>query len=236
MNALALAHRRGSIRRGLSLVAALATGLAVYSYVSWLRSQVPVAGRMVPLIVAAVDLQPGDVITSGMVRLVSHPERYLPPGALRSQAGAVGRVAAVPIYAGEPITARRVGRPGRAIPPGSRAYTFVAALGFAPKAGDRVDVIGTFPRDVLGDAASMTVLRQKEVIAVRRASGASGKLFGAGEQTSSGLGITLLVNPEEAERLALAEALGRITVVLAPQRPDTEPEPAPVRAGDLGAR
>lgn len=241
--ASSLARRRMSLWGLLAVTAAAATGLAVYSYLSWLRAQVPVAGRLVPLVVAAHDLDPGRVITSGDLGVSRHPERYLPPGALRTTAAVLGRVVAVPIFEGEAVTSRKIGARGglsSIVPKGMRAYTLSidsgATLGFAPKPGDRVDVIVTFPREVLGEASSITALRSREVAAVGGPKSGSGRVanqLGLDGASGSALTITLFLTPAEAERLAMAEALGRITIVLAPLGDETEPAPAPVRPRDL---
>lgn len=229
----------------VAVLAAVATGLGVYSYLSYLRAQIPVAGRLVPMLVAARDLEPGEAITAELVRLAEHPERYLPEGAMRSVEPALGRVVAVPIFAGEPILARKLGATGgisSVVPPGMRAYSLVvgSGLGFLPKPGDRVDVLVTLPREVLGEPTSLTVLRGKEVAAVaagsRQSLGAVGERLGLPEQMQGGVGITLFVTPEEAQRLAMAESLGRITVILAPAKAEEDEGPPPVVPRDLGAR
>lgn len=244
MNALALTRRRTSIWGALAVIAALATGLAVYSYLSWLRSQIPLSGRLVPIVVAARDIEPGTVIDPSMITIARHPERYLPSGALSDEKKAIGSVVRIPIFEGEAVTSRKLGRTGglsSVVPPGSRAYSLIipsgAGLGFLPKPGDRVDVIATFPREVLGEATSVTVLRAKEVAAVSMSNGGSssvaGKL-GIEGAAQTGASITLFVTPSEAEKLAMAESLGRITLVLAPLGAENEPAPPPVRPGDLG--
>lgn len=239
MTTLLLARRRISARRLLAVMAAAVTGIAVYSYLASLRARVPAAGGLAPMVVAARDLEPGTSIEPGMLSVVQHPERYLPEGALRSTGPAVGRVVAVPIFEGEPITARRLGRSGgrsSTLPAGMRAYSMAvepgAGLGAPPKPGDRVDVLATFAREVLGEATTLTVLRWAEVAAAGPGPGPSGR-FGP-EPAGDGLRITLLVTPEQAEQLAMAESLGRVTVVLAPAKPDGGSAPPPVTPRDVG--
>jgi pilus assembly protein CpaB len=245
MSTLALSRRRFSIWGVLAVLAAIATGLAVYSYLSWLRSQIPVAGKLVPLLVAARDLEPGTVIEPGTVRLADHPEHYLPPAALSSIDQAEGQVLSVPVFEGEAITSSKIAGKGglsSIVPPGSRAYSLSVSsgLGFAPKPGDRVDVIVTFPAEVLGEPTSMTVLRGKDVAGVATGSSESfgkvGETLGVEESRDKSLGITLFITPEEVQKLAMAEALGRITVVLAPAHEESQASPAPVRPRDLSSR
>lgn len=246
MSALALTRRRTSVWGAVAVLAALATALAVYSYLSWLRAQVPVSGRLVAMVVAAQDLEPGTVLDASMVTVTQHPSRYLPAGAITDAKKVFGQAVAVTIFEGEPITARKIGKKGgfsSIVPAGTRAYSLAinsgSGLGFLPKSGDRVDVIATFPREVLGEPTSITILRGKEVASVSlggRESGKVAKQLGVETASQSAFSITLFVTPTEAERLAMAESLGRITLVLAPVGADTDPAPAPVRPGDLGSK
>lgn len=247
--ALSLGRRRASLWGILAVLAALATGVAVYSYLSYLRAQVPVAGLLVPMVVAAGDLEPGHVLVSEDLDVVRHPERYLPAGALRTTQLALGRTITVPIYEGEAVTTRKLGDTGgisSIVPPGLRGYSLRidggAAPTFLPRPGDLVDVIVTFPREVLGEATSLTVLRGKQVASVGSSSttseGEVAERLGLQDTglESTGFALTLFVTPDEAERLAMAESLGRITIVLAPNAPDESSNPAPIRPQDLAGR
>jgi pilus assembly protein CpaB len=204
------------------MLAAVVTALAVYSYLSYLRAQIPLAGRMVPMVVAATDIDSGVVITPAMLEFRDHPDRYLPDQVLLDTEAAVGRVATVPILSGEPLTSRKVGRDGGSssvVPDGMRAYSLspqtLEGLALAPKAGDRVDVLATFARDG-GKAETVTVIKAAKVASVGgKKDGGSGvaSQLGVG---ASGAGITLLLTPEQSEALAQSEALGKIALVLAP--------------------
>ncbi len=204
------------------MLAAVVTALAVYSYLSYLRAQIPLSGRMVPMVVAANDIDSGVVVTAEMLEIDSFPERYLPEEALSSSDAAVGRVAAVPILEGEPVTSRRLGNDGGSssvVPDGMRAYSLspdtLDGLALAPKAGDRVDVLATFAREG-GNAETVTVIKAAKVASV---GGSKGSGSGVASQLGVGggkAGITLLLTPEQAEALAQSEALGKIALVLAP--------------------
>lgn len=243
MSTLALARRRSSIWGAFGVIASLAAGLAVYSYLSYVKDQLPVAGRLAPMVVAAHDIEPGAALDASMVRLEDHPERYMPEGAIASIDIVLGRRAVMPILAGEPVTARKLGTKGglsSVVPPGMRAYSLMASigsgLGSEPTPGDRVDVLATFPREVMGEPTTITILTSKEVASAgassRRDSGKVASRLGLDAAGSQALSITLFVTPEEAEKLAMAEALGRLTIVLSPARPE-EAKPRPIKPGDL---
>ena len=221
MTTLVLNRRRTSRWSLLAILAAVVTALAVYSYLSYLRAQIPLSGRMVPMVVAATDIDSGVVVTAAMLEIESFPERYLPDQALGSSDAAVGRVAAVPILEGEPVTSRRLGSDGGSssvIPDGMRAYSLspdtLDGLALAPKAGDRVDVLATFAREG-GNAETVTVIKAAKVASVGGSKSSSGVASQLGVGGGKG-GITLLLTPEQAEALAQSEALGKIALVLAP--------------------
>ncbi|MCA1840798.1 MAG: Flp pilus assembly protein CpaB [Actinomycetota bacterium] len=249
MTTLVLPRRRASIRGIVVVAAAVATGFAVYSYLSWLRAQVPVAGHLVSVVVAARDVEAGVSITPEMLRIARMPDRYLPAAVLRDPARAIGRTTSSPLFEGETVTIRRLSADGglsASVPKGMRAYSLSissgSSLGFSPKPGDRVDVIVTYLREVLGEAQAITVLRNAQVLASGgkvRSSFASGKVtdrLGLDGSSGPGSAITLLVSPQDSERLAMAEALGRITVVLAPSKPDGQSPPAPISPKDVRAQ
>ncbi len=246
MATLAIPRRKTSLWSVLALLAAAATGLAVYSYLSYVRSQVPIAGKLVPLVVAANDIEPGTVLEDSLVRVADHPEKYLPEGAISRPATVIGRVVTVPVFKSEPITSRKLGEKGgisSIVPSGMRAYSLPVSsgLGVIPKPGDRLDVIVTLPREVLGEPTTIIALRGREVasagISDRSTFGKVGDRLGIEEDSGkAGLSVTLFLTPEEAQQLAMAESLGRITVVLAPDKTEDEGKRPPVRPGDLGSR
>ena len=243
MATLVLTRSGRSMWASLALLGAVATAVSIYIYLSSLRAQIPIAGKLVPMVVAATDIEAGDVLSNDMVRMTEHPSRYLPEGAIQSRALAAGRTAAVPILRGEPVTSRKIGRTTGAssvVPAGMRAYSLGAHSGISiamlPKAGDHVDVLATFPGEVLGDPTTVTILRFARVASVttgKKAGGAvASQLVGDGSAHSN-WSLTLLVTPEEAERLAMAESLGRVAVVLAPLEPPRSPVPRQVTPANL---
>ena len=242
MSTLVLTRRRTSIWSVFAILAALATGLAVYSYLAYVRSRLPISGSLVSMVVASRDINPGTVLTPSMLESVDHPSRYLPKGAFADVEGVIGKVVTVPVFRSEPIVARKLAGKGglsSIVPPGMRAYslsvTSGSALGFTPKPGDRVDVLATFPREVMGEATTVTLMTFKEVASAGAYStSASGKVASqlGVDRPAGSMGLTLFVTPEEAEKLAMAEAMGRLTVILSPARPE-ESKPAPLRPGDL---
>lgn len=226
-----LPYRRTFLWAAVAVLGAACTFVSFHRYVTWLRSQIP-AGGLVPVVVAARDIEAGEVIGRNVLRTARAPAGVAPKGALRSVRSAVGSVAAVFLEEGQTLTARTIGRegPSALVPRGMRAYDLPADFGsgsaLVPRQGDRVDVIATFPGDGTGEAMSRTVLSWRTVAGFASGGGGpdssdsmgAGSGFGEAGSGSSGR-ITLLVTPEEAERLAMAESFGRIRVVLASALP-----------------
>lgn len=224
MTTLVLNRRRSSRWSLLAVLAAAAVALSVYSYLAWLRAQVPVAGPLVPMVVAARDIESGSVLDPSMLETADHPSAYLPEGAFRTTELLTGRVTAIPVLKGEPVTERKVGKTGGAssvVPAGMRAYSLsaqaVSGLGIEPRSGDRVDVLATFAGDA-GEAVTQTIVRSAKVASIQAGERPANKVTGGLGISSPGKkrNVTVLVTPAQAEDLAKAESLGKVAIVLAP--------------------
>ena len=108
------------------------------------------------------------------------------------------------------------------VPDGMRAYSLsaqaVAGLAIRPRAGDRVDVLVTYPGED-GAATTETILRSAKVATLSPDASSTkgvGEALGVPSVSGERTGLTVLVTPEQAEDLAKAESLGKIAVVLAP--------------------
>jgi len=194
---------------------ALAIGLLVsYNVYNRLRSVATsnTTANGVPVLVAANDIEVGAKLKASDVSLINVPQSSRPPGAFSSASRALGRGAVLPISKGDFILPNKLaaidagaGLPSM-IPPGMRAVSVrvndvVSVAGFV-QPGTRVDVLDT------STGQTITVLQNVAVIAV------GGSLLErvAGEQSAPV--ITLLVSPDDAQKLALASQEGRIQLAL----------------------
>jgi pilus assembly protein CpaB len=171
------------------------------------------------VVVAAVDIQVGAKMSDGDVRVVHFPEGSLPPNAYHAKSDVVGRGVILPISKGEFVLPTKLagenggyGLPGL-IPPGMRAMSVrvnevVSVAGFVLP-GTRVDVLLTGNPTGAGEQQTTTVLENVAVIAV----GPHLERNSSGEPQSVPV-ITLLVSPDDAQRLTLASTEGRIQLVL----------------------
>ncbi|MEN9785387.1 MAG: Flp pilus assembly protein CpaB [Pseudomonadota bacterium] len=179
--------------------------------------------------VAAHDLYVGAPITAADLTLRAVPRDGAPTAHLFATVESlVGRTPRERILADEPVRAERLADAGTGtglnvlVAPGRRAMVLpsVAGAGLTGRAavGNHVDVLATLPpvnaRARGARWTSSTLLRDVRVLAVPESASAPG-------------GLTLEVDPWQAERLALALARGDVRVAL---RSDTEPALTPQRA------
>jgi pilus assembly protein CpaB len=214
-----------NVRLVIVLVVAIASAgvasFAAYRAVQNLPAkEVEVGG--VPTVVAARPLQVGTLVTRGDLKIVSWPERALVPGSFRSVDAVVNRGLVAAASENEPITESKIAAAGAGaglpptIPQGMRAMSLkvndvVGVAGFVVP-GTRVDVVVTI-RSAQGGSMSRIVLDNITVLA----SGTRNDQARPGAQAAPSLlatVVTLLVTPEQAERLTLAGSEGTITLVL----------------------
>jgi pilus assembly protein CpaB len=186
----------------------------------------------VRVVVAADDVLVGVKLDAHDVRVITLPESAAPPGAFSDPAKVVGRGAVLPISKGEFILPSKLaalnaggGLPSL-IPPGMRAVSVrvndvVSVAGFV-QPGTRVDVLATGNEAGSGGRQTTTVLENVAVIAV-------GKSLDRSTSTDAQTApvITLLVSPDDAQKLALVSQEGRIQLSLR--------NPLDTKKGGIGA-
>jgi pilus assembly protein CpaB len=173
----------------------------------------------VDVVVAAGDIQVGARIEERDVRVVKYPASSLPSGTPSKRSQVLGRGVILPIAKGEFILPSKLapenagsGLPSL-IPPGMRAVSVrvnevVSVAGFVGP-GTRVDVLLTGTPNGSNENQTTTVLQNVAVIAA----GQHLERNAAGEAQNTPV-ITLLVSPDDAERLTLASAEGHIQLAL----------------------
>lgn len=182
------------------------------------------AGGTTRIAVANMPLGFGSDITPDKVRFVDFPRAALPPGAFTNAAQLMPagkkRVALMPIAVNEPILASKISAEGQGasiaalLPPGKRAAAVrindVSGVAGFVQPNDSVDVLVT--REIPGGErnAQLTdiLLQNARVIAIdQQAKNADGTPKVA--KTA-----TLEVDPLEAQKLALAQEVGSLSLVL----------------------
>jgi len=209
-------------RTRLMMIGALALAIAFLVSVTVYKNLQGKMGSSDPgiqVMVAANDLQVGSRVEERDVRIISVPSADLPPGAPRKRSDVLGHGVIMPIAKGEFILPNRLaaenagaGLPSL-IPPGMRAVSVrvndVASVSGFVTPGTRVDVLVTASTTGTGEPQTTTVLQNVQVLA----SGHTLERSSTGEAQNAVV-ITLLVTPEDAQRLTLATNEGRIQLAL----------------------
>ena len=210
-------------RTRLLMIGVLALALGFFASVYVYRNLQSKSGGSnepgIEVIVAADDLQVGARVEEHDIRVIKIPKEDLPPGAPRRRADVLGHGVIIPIAKGEFILPNRLagenagsGLPAL-IPPGMRAVSVrvnevVSVAGFVTP-GTRVDVLLTGTPGTSGEQQTTTVLQNVAVLA----SGHTLERTSTGEAQNTAV-ITLLVSPDDAQRLTLASSEGHIQLAL----------------------
>jgi len=205
------------------LAGALVFGLLAAVTVSRYLSSAQAYGKdLNRVVVAKVAIPVGTKIISEQVMVVQFSKESTPDGVFDSAEKLVGRVAVVNIAPREPVTESRLAPEGTAgglsavIPEGYRAMTVkvddvVGISGFIMP-GTLVDVVVVItPSDTSNqDPISKIVLQSIKVLA----NGQNIDKPESEREPNSVKAVTLLVTPEQAEKLALAASEGKLQLVM----------------------
>jgi len=204
----------------LAITAGAALAFGTYNYVQHAPARtVSIPTR--PVVVAAADLDVGAELGRDDIRIIDWPVNGMPAGAFEDPKEVIGRGLVLPVIQNEPILPMKLaskeagaGLPP-AIPPGLRAVSVrvnevIGVAGYVLP-GTRVDVVATVsPTGTNNDMTSKVVLTNVQVLA------AGTKIERDTERNKPQpvTVVTLLVDPEEAERLTLASTEGKIQLAL----------------------
>jgi Flp pilus assembly protein CpaB len=214
---------------GAALVAVV-TAIIVATDLAALHKRARGLGPARPIAVAVRDLAVGTTISDEDVRVRSVHRSQLPSGAM-SPAEARGRVVAVPVVQGAFVVdgnvapRRRTGLNG-AIPTGMRALRIVVRDALRPPVGSAVDVLATFDSGSSESGGGPpTVVAARGVLVLGTDDAPASLEVATSPRGGAGLGVTLLVNEDDAPRLAFAAATGVVTIALVPPEDATPMAP-----------
>lgn len=219
---------------------ALALG-AVVSYAVYRALQTRTGADAAPgveVVVAANDIAVGAKVAESDVKLVRFPAADLPSNIFHLKTSVVGRGAILPIARGEFFLPNKLAGENAGagmqslIPPGMRAVSVrvnevIGVAGFVVP-GTRVDVLLTGNPTGASDQRTTTVLENVAVIAT----GQKLERNTAGEPQLTPV-ITLLVSPDDAQKLTLATSQGKIQLALRNPLDTKQQELASVATGAL---
>ena len=214
----------GRVRVFLVLALAVTAGsvfaYGTYTYVQSIPKGAPPAETRA-VVVAASDLDIGAEISDKDLRVIQWPKGSVPEQAISDPKDVLGRGVVMPIVQNEPILPLKLaskdagGGLPPAIPPGLRAVSVrvnevIGVAGYVLP-GTRVDVLATVnPTDQHGDITSKVILTNVQVLA-------AGTKIERDVEKNKPMPVsvvTLLVGPEESERLTLASSEGKIQLAL----------------------
>jgi pilus assembly protein CpaB len=173
------------------------------------------------VLVAKLDVTVNEVLTPELVVIEEWPVDKIPEGALSSADDLNGRRARQPLYSGEPILEKKIisgfGEAfARKIAKGFRVVSVKVSMNIAVSGlilpGDRVDVMVFLKKSREIDRTSAkTILSDVTVFAIndRISRDPDGE-----ESAMMAKTVSLLVKPDQAEKLMLAEELGTIRLSL----------------------
>ncbi|MBT8336224.1 MAG: Flp pilus assembly protein CpaB [Gemmatimonadetes bacterium] len=210
----------------LILTLAVVSGaVAGYSALRYLRdrpatltaAEAPTAST--PVVIAVRDVGLGEILTDDDMQVVDWPGAAVPAGYARSVAEVAGRGVISDIRTNEPILSSKLADAAAGgglpplMPPGMRAMSVrvddvIGVAGFVTPQ-TRVDVILTVTPPGSQDPISKVILQNVQALAA----GTDVQRNEQGEPMEVTV-VTLLVDPEEAEALALSSTQGRIQMAL----------------------
>ncbi len=230
----------GTRRLGFALAAALVISIAVTSifYVRIARAQASGRPKVRRIVAAAVALQPGTPVPAEKLTEIDWPENVALDGAIEKKEDVVGHALMYAIAARQPVLRRDVaagaslGLAAR-IPDGMRASAVktnevmnVAGFIFP---GSRVDVLVTLKSEsTTVSTMTRTVLQNVQVLSA----GTKTDPDPSGKPENVTV-VTLLVTPEESEKLALAQNQGTIQFVLRNGGDSAKPETPAIDMAEL---
>jgi pilus assembly protein CpaB len=206
------------------LLVVLAEPSKIGDSISFVKNAPRAPGDVVPVVVAAVDLPRGVILTREVLKVREFPKDLVPVGALSKSEDAVDRAVASPLYKDDPLIERKLTPEGAGrdmaaqVPIEMRAYT-IQTPNVAPGGagfilpGNKVDVLLAVGDNVrIGanqiDGGTTTMLLQNvEILTVDR------KVYAPAENKIGDKdlrSVTLLVSPQQANLLTLGQKKGHL--------------------------
>jgi pilus assembly protein CpaB len=220
-------RRQTLIALGVAIILGVVAVFLANSYLSGRERQLANSPEgMVRIAVATAPLAYGTDITPDKVKFVQYPQASLPPGTFKSMAELLPegkrRVVLRPIQVNQPLMAADLSGEGQnasiaaLLPDGMRAATVsindVSGVAGFVKPNDTVDVLIT-RQPIGGDGAAQgqqvtdVLLQNIRVIAMDQAAASNG-------QPAVSRTATLELTPIDAQKIALGQQLGQLSLVL----------------------
>jgi pilus assembly protein CpaB len=225
----------------LSLMFGGSAAVGVNKYVTNKPGVVSQKVDTVPVVVALENIPRGASITANLVKTRDYPKGMLPPGALARVEDVLDRAVFVPMLKDEPVLDGKLAPKGAKrgmaalVPNGMRAFTIhtpSVASGVAGfiLPGNKVDVLLTM--EGRHGSITTTLVQNLEILAVdQRIDPPADNRVDPSQLRS----VTLLVTPDQAARLGLAQNKGALHLSLRNHKDDQLANTSPARLAELDA-
>lgn len=229
------------------IVIALGCGLVASIGISQVMenrsSDATVETPTVPIYVAAADIPLGQILTAEMISSEEWPQDKVPEAAVTALEQIEGRRTLTRLYPGEPILsaklidANKYAGASEKIPKGYRVVSMPVTMDSSASGlinpGDRVDVL-VFLKAGRGISltGTRTILKNVTVFAVNDQFQRDPE---STESTTRAKTVSVLVKPNQVEKITLAQELGKIKLSLRRSDDDTEDSSDGATLADLDA-
>ena len=237
------------------VVALVFGGSAAIGVNSLISSASGHAVETAPVVVAAVEVLRGGSLTADMVKVQDFPKHLVPQGAINKVEDVVDRAVFIPIMKDDPVLEAKLAPKGSGrglaalVYKGMRAFTIqtpniaTGVAGFILP-GNKVDVLLTVD-DVSGitkvgiqgssgggssNASTITLLQNVEILAVDQKTAAPAENKIDAKELRS---VTLLVTPQQANELGLAQNKGKLHLALRNLEDSQDARTRPTTLSDL---
>lgn len=197
------------------------------------------------VLVVTQDVPRGGVLREEMITVREWPTKLVPAGVVTDVSKVKDRTVSVSMVKDEPILARKLieggmhGSLAGMIPPGMRAFTIStphrsSGVGGFIEPGNRVDVLLTTTSQVVdgsGGGSTTTLLQNIPILAVDEHLDTLDEKKGAQRQDVKT--VTLLVTPDQANKLSLADNKGSLNLSLRHPDDEADANTAPATMADL---
>jgi pilus assembly protein CpaB len=214
-------------QKKLLLFGAAWVSALLLTWVFYAKAASPQQEKMLRVVVASHDMSLGALLRKSDVKLINYPEKDVPKGATFRTEDAVDHVIKVAVNSNEPILQSRLTAKTTAegvaltIEDGFRAMsvqiTDISGVAGLIQPGSQVDVLFTRPGS-MAEATTSTILQNVKVMSMgRTVQAGSSTANGADNRTTSvttAKVVTLLLRPDDAQKLELAKNQGRISLSL----------------------
>jgi pilus assembly protein CpaB len=228
----------------LAIGCGLVASIGITQVMSSNHSEQPAPAEMGKIVVAIKDLPMGDPVSAESLKLEDWPKDKVPPGAFTSLDDVVKRRSKTRVFSGSPVLENQFfgkgdtdNAVGSHIPPGYRVLSIevngVSSAGGLIRAGDRVDLllsVRSDPSRGLNETSTRTILQDIKVFAVDGRYRLDADDL---DKASAAKNVSLLLTPEQAQRVTLAAELGTLRLSMRGSVDQKQPLVNPARPNEL---